>query len=278
MKTGFYYDMPFEEYAKIDALNGSSLVKMMRSPMHYRHHKLHPETPTREMVLGTAAHRMILEPDTVGDFAVYGLNESENVRRGKVWDAFQEANQGKFLVNEKEMAAMVGISVAVRRSKSAMKYLGEKGPTEVVMVWRDGDGRLWKGRVDKIIDRQHIIPDLKTTNDCRPFRFGARSYAMGYHIKMAIYSFGYYTLTKVQPKLRMIAIEQDQPHESAVYRIPPDVLIQGSEELQNLVQQLTACEKSGIWPGAVEDETDLALPAYAMTSAEDLAEFEIAAE
>ena len=39
MKDGFYLDMSFEEYAAIDALNGSSIVNMRRSPMYYRHAK-----------------------------------------------------------------------------------------------------------------------------------------------------------------------------------------------------------------------------------------------
>ena len=39
VKDGFYLDMSFEEYAAIDALNGSSIVNMRRSPMYYRHAK-----------------------------------------------------------------------------------------------------------------------------------------------------------------------------------------------------------------------------------------------
>ena len=75
MKPGFYYQMPFEEYAAVPALNGSSLLHLRRSPMKYKHELDNPTPPSPAMILGTATHRLILEPDRVGDFAVWGLLE-----------------------------------------------------------------------------------------------------------------------------------------------------------------------------------------------------------
>ncbi len=271
---GFYEGMDFDGYAGIDALNGSSLLHMRRSPMKYRHEKDHPSPPTPAMILGTATHRMILEPDRVNDFSVWGEGEDQNVRRGKVWDAFKAANADRMIITAAERDAMVGMAVGARRNLPIMKYANAKGKCEVSMFWKDStSGRLYKGRIDKIIDG-HLIPDLKTTRDCRPYKFGAQAYQLGYHIKMAMYWSGYKAITGYEPKMRLLAIESKPPHESAVYRVTKDVLVQGLEEWQQLEQQLAECEKNDDWPAAEQEETDLVLPTWATEKIdEDLSEF-----
>jgi hypothetical protein len=137
------------------------------------------------------------------------------------------------------------------------------------MFWTDPlTKRNWKGRLDKIMDG-HIISDLKTCRDCSSYKFGSQAYALGYHIKMAIYWSGYKAITGHEPKMRLLAIESKPPHESAVYRVTKDVLIQGMEELQQLEQTLRQCEETDIWPAREEEETDLQLPTWATTQTDE---------
>jgi hypothetical protein len=266
--------MPFEEYAAAPGLNGSSLVHLRRSPMHYRYMADNPQPPTDAMRLGTATHRLILEPERVGDFAVWGLLEEEKVRRGKVWDNFQELNKdAAMIVTVAERDAMVGMAVGARKNLPIKKYADTKGRCEVSMFWRDQiTGRRYKGRVDKISDG-HIISDLKTCVSCQPRMFGAQSYKLGYHIKMAMYWSGYRAITGTEPKMKLLAIEKKPPYESVVYRVTKDVIIQGLEEWQTLERTLDECEKTNHWPAAYEDETDLMLPAWVGQDTETLDEF-----
>ena len=276
---GFYEGMDFDGYAGIDALNGSALLHMRRSPMKYKHEKDHPTPPTQAMILGTATHRMILEPDRVNDFAVWGTQPEEKVRSGKVWEAFKAANPDRMIITVPERDAMVGMAVGARRNLPIMKYANAKGKCEVSMFWKDStSGRLYKGRIDKIVEG-HLILDLKTTRDCRPFKFGAQAYQLGYHIKMAMYWSGYRAITGHAPKMRLLAIESKPPHESAVYRVTEDALVQGMEEWQELERLLSECEKNDEWPAAEQEETDLILPAWATEKADnDLSEFEMKEE
>jgi len=273
--TGFVENMPYEEYAKVPALNGSSIIHMRRSPMNYRWKMDNPEPPTPALILGTATHRMILEPNRVGDFAVWGEADDQKVRRGKIWDAFQESHQGKMILTVDERDAMVGMAVAVRKNLPIRRYADAKGPTEISMFWRHPfTQRRYKARLDKLVPETHTIFDLKTTRDCQSYRFGGQSYALGYHIKMAIQWYGYKELTGIEPKMRMGAIDSKPPHESAVYRLTKDVLLQGIEELDLLVEKLDACEKSGVWPAEQDEETDLILPSWA--TAEEYRDGEVA--
>lgn len=269
---GIFPGVDFDEYQKIDALNGSSLVHLRKSPMHYRYMLDNPQPPTPAMILGTATHRMILEPECAGDLAVWGEREGENVRRGKVWDAFQAEYAGKLIVTKAERDAMVGMAVGARRHAPIMKYASAsaKGHTEVTMVWIDKvSGRRFKGRADKILDKGRVIFDLKTTRNCSKYKFGAQAWQLGYHIKMALYWNGYKALTGHEAKLVLGAIESKAPYESAVYRITTDVLLQGYDDLDALLKKLTACEELDEWPAAEPEEIELSLPTYAFSEQGD---------
>ena len=267
---GFYENMSFEDYAAQPGINGSSIVHMRRSPMFYKFMRDNPQSPTPAMILGTATHRMILEPDRVGDFAVWD-QETQGRRFGRVWDAFKEANADKLILTATERDAMVGMAVGARRNAPIRKYADIKGRCEVSMFW-DFNGKRYKGRVDKLCEG-HVIFDLKTTRDCRAWKFSSQAFQLAYHIKMALYWSGYRSLAGKEPKMRLGAIESKAPHESAVYRITPDVLALGLEELQELEQKLAVCESRNEWPAAETEEIDLQLPKWATTDSDG--DFEI---
>jgi hypothetical protein len=261
---GVYERMPFDEYQRIDALNGSSVIHLRRSAMHYRYERDHPSPPSPAMELGTIVHRMILEPEMVGNIAVWGEEENQKVRRGKVWDEFYEMNKNDLILTVAERDACVGMSQAALRNEPIQKYASADGRTEISLVWTDETGRRWKARLDKIIPDTHTVFDLKTTRDCHSFKFCAQAYNLGYHIKLAIYAKGYEALFGVVPNVVMGAVDSKPPHESAVYRVTRDVLLQGVDELNELLAKLDECETVGAWPPAFNEETDLLLPSWAM--------------
>jgi hypothetical protein len=270
---GFFDNMPFEEYRKIDAVNYSSLKHMKRSPLAYRYFMDHPTQPSPQMILGNHTHRMILEPETVGDFALWGEVEGQNVRRGKVWDAFQAecALSHKEVITKDERTAMVGISTAVRKSPLAMRFL-DGFRSEVTMVWRDKRfDRDCKGRLDKtgIISGTPFIADLKTAKDCSKFSFGNAAYRLGYHIQLSMYREGFHVLTGEDPEMYEVAVENKPPYELAVYSVPDEVLAKGQEDYEFLMKTLCECERTNAWPPAEEAITDLSLPSYAYGSDAD---------
>jgi hypothetical protein len=229
------------------------------------------------MILGTITHRMILEPERIGDFVVWGEKPDQKVRLGKVWDAFKEEHEGQTIITRKERDAMVGIAVAVRRNKAVAELLHD-GRSELSMIWKDrAIGRLFKGRIDYLReDGRPVIIDMKTTRDSRPFKFGAQAYSLGYHIKLALYQNGYFALTGEIVRVKIIAVENKAPFETAVYNVPPEVLQQGQDDYAQLMQQIIDCEALGVWPGANEAESDLSLPTYAYTEvSDDLADLEL---
>lgn len=280
---GVFEDMPFEEYCKVDAVNYSSLKHMKRSPLTYRYFKDNPISATAAMILGGHTHRMLLEPNKVGDFAIWGEMAGQNVRRGKVWEDFQAEAfaTGRQVITKDELGSMVNISAAVRKSAIAMRYL-DGGHAEVTAVWKDPKfNRACKGRFDKLImigGRMHIV-DLKTCRDSQPFRFGNEAYRMGYHIQLAMYQEGYRILMGEAPVMVEIAVETKPPYEITVFNVNDDVLWKGMDDYTRLMKMLSESERTGNWPPAEESMTDLTLPSYAYGSDADEYNFaELSAE
>jgi hypothetical protein len=277
-RIGIFPAMSWDEYAAVDALSGSQLMPMRRSPLTYRWNVDNPQEPTPDMKLGTVIHTAILEPPLLGKIAVWGLTEEQKVRRGKVWDAFEEANKQFIILTQAEHVKVADAVDGAYENPVARQYLSEEGPTEVSMFWVDkATGVYFKGRIDKLIRTKNTatILDLKKTRNSSPRRFGAQAFALAYHAKAAIYVSGYQQLTGIRPRFKWLAMETKQPNECAVYRATPDVLLLGGELVDSLVARLLECQKKDHWPPEMEEESDLLLPAYAYEdNAESLGEFE----
>jgi hypothetical protein len=166
---------------------------------------------------------------------------------------------------------MIGMAQAVRKSALAMRYL-DGGHSEISCVWRDKKfNRDCKGRFDKviIIGGKPYIVDLKTTRSCNPFRFGNEAYRLGYPIQLYMYQEGYRLITGEIPTMIEIAVENNPPHELAVFSINDDVLWAGQQQYERSMKMLAESERTGVWPPANESILDLSLPAHAYGSDAD---------
>ena len=259
----------FETYRALPALNVSRLKRMGISPLHFRHAG---DERTAAKSLGTAAHAAILEPELFAAMPVY-----EGVRRGKDWDAFQAQHAGANILTAKEHAEAVAMAAAVELNPAVAKLLHAKGARELTITW-DRDGRPCKGRVDLITQSgaaAHIV-DLKTARDIDPRVFGAQAYRLGYHVQAAWYHdavAAYVARGKTEPRFHkvhytIIAIESSPPYDCIPFRVPPEIIDVGRAEYEEHLARLAVCEQTGRWPGRVDGDAELELPAWAM--AEDI--------
>jgi hypothetical protein len=268
--------VPFEDYLQLPGISISRLKNIKRSPKHCRFAmRSPPRTPALQ--LGTAAHCKVLEPERfAGQFRIWEKRaESDPAklapRQGKVWDGFRAAaaaDKVEVLTIDEALAAQ-SIADAVRGDAQAMRYL-EEGEPEVTMRWQM-QGIECKGRVDWLtrVGGETVLVGLKTTRDCRPFYFGKQAAQLNYAWQWAWYMNGFQTIKSVRPKLVEIVVESAAPHDVAVFNVPDDILLQGEDEYNAALMLYAECEKSGNWPGAVPQETDLILPSWAFPSMDD---------
>lgn len=259
------HGLTYDEYRALPGLNISTLLKMRRSPKHFRHALLNPSPDTPALSFGKALHSLLLEPERVEqDVAVWS-----GTRRGKAWDAFSAANADRLIVKSDEWDQAHTMAQAIRAHDVARFYLEQDGEAESSITWNDeATGRALKGRIDWLCGE--AIVDLKTTRDPSQFLFGRDAARYGYHIRAAWYQDGIAALTGTWRPYVLIAAEKDPPHDVVCYRVPPEALRAGRNEYRRLLCELAECEAADRWPGiGGDEELDLILPSWALGDEDD---------
>lgn len=265
-EAGIRSRVPYAEYSRIEALSISRLKELRRSPQHYAYRLNHPkESPA--LTLGTATHTAVLEPERFStQFAVWSRRSDKTgnlcPRNGQWWEAFEAENVGKTIITADEFALATQMQAAVRSNPLAMRYL-EAGDPEVTMTWFL-DGRPCRGRVDWLtrVDGVPHVVGLKTSRDCRLFKFGNQAAQLGYHLQWGFYFDAFKAIKECEPRMVEIVVESEAPHAVAVYSIPQDIVDQGRDEYQELMLRLAECESTGHFPGPQEHEEPLSLPSW----------------
>lgn len=265
--------VPREEYDAVEAINITRLKYLLRSPQHYQYALTHPKQAD-VMTVGIATHVAVLEPERfIKEFAIWDRKTESGrsaPRNGKWWEAFQLEHRAQTILTEDQGALAQQIARAVRFDEVANKYLAVGDP-EASLEWEIVGGRPAKGRVDWLTTHEGCptIVGLKTSRDCRHFQFGSQAAKLGYHLQWAFYHDGFEAITGKKPHMVEVVVESDAPHAVATYIIPEDILAQGREEYQRLLQILAHCEATDEWPGPVPNEQYLTLPTWAYPHTDD---------
>ena len=218
--------MTFEDYAKIKAINFSTLKEARKSLMHYRYRLANPIEDTPRLAIGRATHTAVFEPDRfLLDYALF----TGSIRKGKVWEAFKAANEGRTILKADEYETCLAIRDAVRSHPVAGPALTPPGEAEKVITWIDiRTGLKCKARLDWY--RPGLLCDLKTTTDIDARRFGSLAERMSYHCQMAFYHDGLAALGLDAPLPKIVAVEAAEPHDVAVFAVNEDALWAGQKQ------------------------------------------------
>ena len=276
IQAGIQSRVPWDDYFALPGVSMTRLKEIGRSPQHYLYRIENPKD-TKPLTLGRAAHTATLEPERFANqYAIWARRSDKTgnlcPRNGGYYDAFLAENPGKEIITEDEANLAIAIHGAVRSHAIASKYL-EFGDPEVTMQWLL-DGRACKGRVDWLTMNNDgpVLVGLKTARDCRHMIFGSAAAKLGYPLQWAWYFDGYAAIRGDEPKVVEIVVESEPPHAVAVYSIPPDIIAQGRDEYERLLNQLVECESTGYFPGPHELEEPLTLPTWYYEQHDDLAE------
>lgn len=282
MKPGIYPGLSFDEYRSIHAVNKSSLVHIMRSPMHYYAALTEEKTPSKAMELGTAIHCSILEPlkfvqryvtvppgaprrPTAAQLNAKKPSE-ESIKQIAWWSEFDAKSQGKIIIDDEEWETIKAITTIVR-DHPAFQVLFSKGSSETAIVWEDPEtGIPCKGLIDWLTD-SHVV-DLKTTDDGSPDAFAKSCARFHYHVQAAWYVDGLKALGR---DVRFVfgAIEKEIPHGVAFYFASEEMLAKGREIYRAWLTRYSQCLKLNEWPGYPVTINEINLPVWAMKERAD---------
>ena len=99
--------MPAKRYHEDKAIGHTGIVKMLKSPAHFREYLDYPHHQTPAMAFGSAVHSFILEPERFSKEVAVAEKFDRRTKEGKEAAAkFEAENQGKSLITSEELATL----------------------------------------------------------------------------------------------------------------------------------------------------------------------------
>ena len=223
MNNGIYYDIDFEIYKKIKALNNSALHYGEKSMLHmYKAINGHFKYNTKWATIGTVTHMALLEPDEFKKKVKHFPKVDGRSKEGRKIKSQKEMleSAGLIVINDEEYEEVLEIQKNVYKHPLARTLLELEGSSEVTFVWNDE----WeeengeevsikcKARTDKFTEKHLIITDIKTTKDiCDMYNKGHYYDSYGYDTQYAHYTSGVSTLLNTEEEIDFYFVVIDKP-------------------------------------------------------------------
>lgn len=280
----------WDEYVALDAMNGSTLAHGKRSMRHLKHAIDSGFEPTPPMMLGTATHALLLEPeafesrfvvmppfheDAENMRAAKNKSETDEDRRTtskatryyktKAAEFYRDAeHDGLDVVTQDQYNLALAMIKSIRSKRSAELWLSDSASRFEVTVFGQIEGVRMKGRLDVL--HPSAIVDIKTAADCRPMPFGKSAWNLHYPMKQAIHRELTRQMVGFNPDVYYVPVESSAPHDVNVQEVPEAVLDQELEEARRLLRDYKDCLHFGTWPGCDKgkDSIDFYTPDYCM--------------
>lgn len=236
-------------------ISKSGLDKIARSPFHYKTSIERPMPQTADMILGSAAHSLILEPESFSERYVIAPEDLD--RRTKVGKAIAEEleQSGKEILTAAQANDVFGMAQSVREHPIAGDMLsGGKAEVSVNCLFGEIEVRgrpdYWKGS---------SLVDLKTTRDASRFEFlkSIRNYR--YHVQNAFYVDLMESNGVMILDFSFVVVEKTYPYAVAVYELDNESVEKGRQAYLQDLSVYASCLKTGEWPGYEEDIVTLSL-------------------
>lgn len=254
-----YHQGPGVSKSQLDAIASGS-------PRHYWHRYINPDRerdePTPALVLGSAVHSIILEPDLFATEYVANPGIERRSNAGKAeYAAFVAENKGKTILDDDQMQTCLAIRDAVHAHPVAAGLL-RGGQAEQSFYAIDAEtGELIKCRTDYLAG--DLIVDVKTTEDASPNGFGKSAANFRYPVQVAWYrhvmesAFG-----EAPPHWVFLAVEKKPPYALGIY-FPDNADVQRAAlAARRDFMRIVEHKRADHWPDYGSEVLPLSLPAW----------------
>lgn len=275
-QPGIYKNIDYDDYSRIDALRFSNAKAFSRTPLHARFAMENPSDDTKSTFLGTAVHKLVLEPSDFTNCYAVGPKVDKRTKAGKQeWMQFELDHPNQLSINTEEMESVHGMAGALMAHPFIREVIeaasGPRTIRELTVIWPEkvigGEAVLCKCRIDLGVEigATTFILDLKTTKDAAMDDFARSINNFKYHGQAASYMRGLSVQVPTKRLRRWVwgAVENKPPYAVAVYEPSEGLMRQGEEEYLKWVADFALARKTGNWPGYATVITPIDLPRWA---------------
>lgn len=221
---------------------------------------------TPSMVLGSALHCAVLEPDSYEARFVVAPKFDRRTKAGK--EAFAEwesQNAGKTVLTPDQATAVEGMRESIFRHKLLRAlWTNNRGESEVTILSRDDDtGLALKARIDRVFPDLRIALDLKTCASAAPLDFARAVANFRYDVQASFYKdlLEKPTAHGEEWNFFFVAVENKAPYSVAVYGVSEWLMI-GAASWRRDLNLLANCMATGIFPGYSVQDDELPMPKW----------------
>lgn len=286
--------MPNDHYqSMIDFASSSSLKKMEKSPAKFRWEQDHPRSPTAAMLLGTAIHCALLEPDLFEEtyrvrrekpkeperppeLADVTRRSAEGKAKLEAWEAtwrpkFEEELKAwetekacKTFVSQDDMDILCRVHQRAFDHPDFSQYFAKGvGLREANFFARDPEtGMPLRGRCDIYIPETHTVVDLKTTDSAEEHVFKSDIFKLGYNIQGAFYTDLLTLIYGKPPAFKIIAAEKTRDCDMREFILDDEVIADARARYREWLVALNRCMRTNEWMGYPRMPVSVALPAW----------------
>jgi len=226
-----------------------------------------PFTPTPQMVLGTAIHAAILEPDSFRSgyiLAPEGLKKPtssqlnakkpspDTIVQIAEWQQFQAEAAGKIILDAEDWESVLGARDAVL-THPTVRGLFQHGEAETSYFGIDPEtGEVVKCRPDfDRIEFDGMIVDVKSTEDASPEGFGGSATKFRYDVQDPWYRDVIDLALGARAVVRsfgFVAVERKPPFQVGLYYSTPEQLLRGRAMGRRDLRRIVECREANHWP------------------------------
>jgi len=246
MKTGIY-DIEWNDYLAIDALNQSRLKKILVAPRLFDSDE---KEETTSLSTGKILHTF-LEHKSLSEFACMPKTD-RRTKAGKEFAAqFEEDNQGKIVISSIQYELITRLAEGFNNHPHAAKILHNSKP-EKTAISKLGN-LMCKGRFDLLQEDLELIVDVKTTRRNTKREFENDCVTHGYQFQLAFYERLYQTISGSRPTMAIITFETQPPYEVSLYYPDDDFMQYGRDKMTEAFDKFKRCKELGYFPIKQED-------------------------
>lgn len=248
-----FSDMSIEQYHSCEGVSRSKLMTFKKSPLHYWHEYINPNKPSSEptpdMIIGNAAHSLILEPSSFWDRYIVRPKHDRRTKVGKSnYDADLMEAGNRIMLLDDQYEKICGMRDSVFDHSVAPSLLQDI-LAEHSLFWVDEETQLLcKARPDAW--RDGMVIDLKTANDASYNAFQRSVYTYGYDIQCGMIHEAIKNYNGEEIKtFAFIVVEKTAPYAIACYQLDGAWLDVGVAKYHDLLSRLKFCMDEDEYPG-----------------------------
>lgn len=278
MKSGIVIETNAEYHGYREAISKSRLANMSVCPAYFKWCEDNPTPPSDDMVLGSAFHKIVLEPETFDKEFMIMPHFDRRTKEGRLgYENLMNKVQGNCitLITKEQYDTICGMRDSIMSNPYARKLIN--GNIEQSMYFTDDLTKVeCKCRPDvwrKVADRV-VITDLKSAKSVMPNDFMRDCVKYHYDLQTAMYREGASKVLGV-PKDNIdfvfIAVEKKPPYLLNIMQADTYVIQKGEADFREYIGTYAECLETSNWysfNGKDNIINNLSLPSYLLKDKE----------